>query len=246
MKKKKCVYRVVVVNTDAWESRVESKSHLWHPKAVWPWASYLTFVRLSGKWVPESLLLGAVGTAAHGPVQNITCDSGLGSPAAVVHPWHPNLWVELLLLLLSRFNRVWLCATLWTAAHQAPRPWDSPGKNTGVGCHFLLQCMKVRSESEVAQSCLTLQDPMDCSLPGSSTHGIFQARVLEWGAIAFSMNGTFLSKTKSLSPSFFFLNWSIVDLQCYVNFCCTTKWLRFTCIYILFEKYSPLWLITGC
>ena len=67
-----------------------------------------------------------------------------------------------------------------------PRPWDSPGKNTGVGCHFLLQCMKVRSESEVAQSCPTLSDPMDCSLPGSSVHGIFQARVLEWGAIAFS------------------------------------------------------------
>ena len=67
-----------------------------------------------------------------------------------------------------------------------PRPWDSPGKNTGVGCHFLLQCMKVKSESEVAQSCLTLSDPMDCSPPGSSVHGIFQARVLEWGAIAFS------------------------------------------------------------
>ena len=64
--------------------------------------------------------------------------------------------------------------------------WDFPGKNTGVGCHFLLQCMKVKSESEVAQSCPTLCDPMDCSLPGSSTHGIFQARVLEWGAIAFS------------------------------------------------------------
>ena len=67
-----------------------------------------------------------------------------------------------------------------------PCPWDSPGKNTGVGCHFLLQCMKVKSESEVAKSCLTLSDPMDCSLPGSSFHGIFQARVLEWGAIAFS------------------------------------------------------------
>ena len=65
-------------------------------------------------------------------------------------------------------------------------PWDSPGKNTGVGFHFLLQCMKVKSESEVAQSCPTLSDPMDCSLPGSSVHGIFQARVLEWGAIAFS------------------------------------------------------------
>ena len=66
-----------------------------------------------------------------------------------------------------------------------PRPWDSPGKNTGVGCHFLLQCMKVKRASEVAQSCPTLRDPMDCSPPGSSAHGIFQARVLEWGAIAF-------------------------------------------------------------
>ena len=65
-----------------------------------------------------------------------------------------------------------------------PRPWDSPGKNTGVGCHFLLQCMKVKSESEVTQSCPTLSDPMDCSLPGSSIHGIFQAGVLEWGATA--------------------------------------------------------------
>ena len=65
------------------------------------------------------------------------------------------------------------------------RPWDSPGKNTGVGCHFLLQCMKVKSESEVTQSCPTRSDPMDRSLPGSSIHGIFQARVLKWGAIAF-------------------------------------------------------------
>ena len=62
----------------------------------------------------------------------------------------------------------------------------SPGKNTGVGCHFLLQCMKVKSENEGTQSCLTLSDPMDCSLPGSAVHGIFQSRVLEWGAIAFS------------------------------------------------------------
>ena len=67
-----------------------------------------------------------------------------------------------------------------------PHPWDS-GKNTGVGCHFFLQCMKVKSEGEVAQSCLTLSDPMDCSLLGSSVHGIFQARVLEWHAIAFSV-----------------------------------------------------------
>ena len=71
-----------------------------------------------------------------------------------------------------------------------PHPWDSLGRNTGVGCHFLLQCMKVKSQSEVAQSCLSLSDPMDCSLPDSSIHGIFQARVLEQGAIAFSMEHT--------------------------------------------------------
>ena len=68
-----------------------------------------------------------------------------------------------------------------------PCPWDSPGKNTGVGCHFLLQCMRVKSESEVTQLCSTPSNPMDCSLPGSSVHRIFQARVLEWGAIAFSV-----------------------------------------------------------
>ena len=82
------------------------------------------------------------------------------------------------------------CPTLCDPIDSSPlssRPWDSPGKNTGVGCHFLLQCMKVKSESEVAQSCPTLRDPMDCSLPGSSIHGIFQARVLEWGATAFSL-----------------------------------------------------------
>ena len=84
-------------------------------------------------------------------------------------------------LLLSHFSRVRLCVTPQMEAHQLPRPRDSPGKNTRVGCHFLLQCMKVKSEREVAQSCPTLSDPMDCSLPGSSIHGIFQARVQEWG-----------------------------------------------------------------
>ena len=83
-----------------------------------------------------------------------------------------------------------LCPTLCDPIDRQPnrlhRPWDSLGKNTGVGCHFLLQCMKVKSESEFAQSCPTLSDPMDCSLPRSSIHGIFQARVLEWGAISFS------------------------------------------------------------
>ena len=97
-----------------------------------------------------------------------------------------NFEYDVILLLLSRFSRVRLCATPLTAAHQSSHPWDSPGKNTGVGCHFLLQCMKVKSQSEVAQLCPTLSNPKDCSLPGSSAHGIFPARVLEWGAIALS------------------------------------------------------------
>ena len=90
-----------------------------------------------------------------------------------------------------------------------PRPWDSPGKNTGVGCHFLLQCMNVKSVSEVAQSCPTLSDPMDCSLPGSSIHGIFQARVLEWGATAFSdaYTTTCLFMYPSVNPWVAFSNW---------------------------------------
>ena len=81
------------------------------------------------------------------------------------------------------------CPTLCDPSDCSPpgsHPWDSPGKNTGVGYHFLLQCMKVKSESEVTQSCLTLHNSMDCSLPSSSIHGIFLARVLEWVAIAFS------------------------------------------------------------
>ena len=92
----------------------------------------------------------------------------------------------LLLLLLSCYSYVQ--PHRWQPT-KVPRPWDSPGKNTGVGCHFLFQCMNVKSESEVAQSCPTLHDPMDCCLPGSSVHGIFQASVLEWGAIAFSEGG---------------------------------------------------------
>ena len=87
-----------------------------------------------------------------------------------------------------------------------PCLWDSPGKNTGVGCHFLLQCMKVKSQSEVTQSCPTLSDPMDCSLPGSSTHGIFQARVLEWGATALSKFGF----SGSFSFVMLFIKWGFI------------------------------------
>ena len=91
-----------------------------------------------------------------------------------------------LLLLLSHLSRVPLSRPHRQQPTRLPRPWNSPGKNTGVDCHFLLQCMKVKSESEVAQSCSALSHSVDWNFPGSSVHGIFQARVLEWGAIAFS------------------------------------------------------------
>ena len=109
----------------------------------------------------------------------------------------------MLLLLLSGFSRVRLVQSHRWQPTRLLCPWDSPGKNTGIGCHFLLQCMKVKNESEVAQSCPTLSDPMDCSLPGFSVHGIFQARVLEWVAIPFSSEGV---RTLLLA--------SCVDLSC--------------------------------
>ena len=97
-----------------------------------------------------------------------------------------NIWKLLIHLLLkpaaAAAKSLQLCLTLCDPIDEPTRlfrPWDSPGKNTGVGCHFLLQCMKVKSQSEVTQSCPTCCNPMDCSLPGSSVHGIFQARVLE-------------------------------------------------------------------
>ena len=99
-------------------------------------------------------------------------------PLAEVHLWVFLLSSVLLLLLLIRFSRVRLCATPQMAAHQAPLSLGFSRQEHGVGCHFLLQCMKVKSENEVAQSCPTLRDPMDCSPPGSSVHGISQARVL--------------------------------------------------------------------
>ena len=109
---------------------------------------------------------------------------------------HPQVWPYVSLSFLLKLTAAAAAAAkslqlCLTVQHQRrepnrlPYPWDSPGKNTGVGCHCLLQCMKVKSKSEVAQSCLTPSDPMDCSPPGSSVHGIFQARVVEWVAIAF-------------------------------------------------------------
>ena len=106
-----------------------------------------------------------------------------------------NTLLLLLLLLLSRSVVSDSVPPQRRQPTRLPHPWDSPGKNTGVGCHFLLQCMKVKSEREVAQSCPTLSDPMDCSPPDFSIHGIFQARVLEWGAMAFSRHLLQLAKT---------------------------------------------------
>ena len=124
-------------------------------------------------------------------LEGVAMPSSRGLPDPEFEPGSPALQADsllLLLLLLSSFSCVQLSVRPQRRQPtRLPRPWDSPGKNTGEGCHFLLQCMKVKSESEVAQSCLTLSDPMDCSPPGSSIHGICQARVLEWSAIAFSM-----------------------------------------------------------
>ena len=96
-----------------------------------------------------------------------------------------------------------------------PRPWDSPGKNTGVGCHVLLQCVKVKSESEVAQSCLTLHDPVDCSPPGSSVRGVFQARVLGWGAVTFSVTLYMLCLKDSRNKVFW---WAVIRFSFHIFF----------------------------
>ena len=125
-------------------------------------------------------------------------------------------------------------------------PWDSPGENTGVGSHFLLQCMKVKSESEVAQSCPTHSDPVDCSLPGSSIHGIFQARVVEWVVVKYSVyllgakQDCLCSKhlnSLMAARKWIFFNWRVVGLQHCIGFRCRVKWIRYidgyTCIHSL-------------
>ena len=108
-----------------------------------------------------------------------------------------------------------------------PHPWDPPGKKTGVGCHFLLQCIKVKSESEVAQSCPTLSDPMDCSLPGSSINGIFQARVLEWVVIAFSVSRSIGSLQWTVSVNYRVLYCLTCHFQCGSLFFVYFGFLRF-------------------
>ena len=117
-----------------------------------------------------------------------------------------------------------------------PCPWDSPGKNNGVGCHFLLQCMKVKSESEVAQSCPTLSDPMDCSLPGSSVHGVFQARVLEWG-----------------KRTWIKLLWNKLQFKYTMNWRKTLTWLYYsnivkygTFLHLAHPKKQTTWNVTMC
>ena len=119
------------------------------------------------------------------------------------------------------------CPTLCDPTDGSPQgscPWDSPGKNTGVGCHFLLQCMKVKSESEVAQLCPTLRNPMDCSLPSSFIHGIFQARVLEWGAVAFSAKFTYwCPNTGILYYSYFTYWYPNTGILCYSSNICSSK-----------------------
>ena len=138
-------------------------------------------------------------TAAHqAPPPGNLPDPGI-KPVSLTSPALPGGFFTISLTWEAQFQNAaaaaaakWLqsCPTLCDPIDgkptRLPCPWDSPGKNTGVDCHFLLQCMKVKSESEVTQSCLTVRDRMDCSLPVSPVHGIFQARVLEWGAIAVS------------------------------------------------------------
>ena len=118
-------------------------------------------------------------------------------------PWYSHVIGNRELYFIRHAKSLQSCPTLCNPIHRwqptrLRRPWDSPGKNTGVGCHFLLQCMKVKSESEVVQLYPTLSNPMDCSLPGFSVHRIFQARVLEWDATAFSVI-RFISPSQLLS-----------------------------------------------
>ena len=142
-----------------------------------------------------------------------------------------------------------------------PCPWDSPGKNTGVGCHFLLQCMKVTSESEVAQSCSTLRDPMDYSLPGSSVHGILQARILEWVAISFSRrpsqprDGTHVSCTSpALAGGFLLLShqgsqnmqvWNLKyrTVKLWMDFPLCRKSMALTLVSFKVQSHIKIWTI---
>ena len=138
---------------------------------------------------------GAWWTAVYGVTQSPTQLKRLSSSSVQGYCYHLSKFHIYALVYCIGVFLFWLASVMSDSVQphrQQPTrllcPWDSPGKNTGVGCHFLLQCMKVKSQSEIAQSCLTPSNPMDCSPPGSSIHGICQARVLEWVAIAFSKN----------------------------------------------------------
>ena len=146
-------------------------SRLWTGRRVWKEADYFKKPRLKYKKDERSRKIALERDDFWKSITHTVCQA--------------LYWA--LLLLLSRSVVSDSARPQRRQPTRLPRPWDSPGKNTGVGCHFLLQRMEVKSESEVAQSCPTLSDPMDCSLPGPSVHGIFQARVLEWVAIAFSV-----------------------------------------------------------
>ena len=149
---------------------VEDRAHFgfWLYTGLWVWICHLTLAYKIISWPTYPVKFKAVPHRAAIP-------AGLGCSL----PYH-SIFFLLLLLLLSHVSHVQLWQPHRRQPRRLPRPWDFPGKNTGVGCHFLLQCMEVKSESEVPQSCPTLSDPMDCSPPGSSVHGILQERVLEW------------------------------------------------------------------
>ena len=129
-----------------------------------------------------------------------------------------------------------------------PHPWDSPGKNIGVGCHFLLQCIKVKSESEVAQSCLTLRDRMNCSLPGTSIHGIFQARVLGKNTgvgCHFLLQGIF--PTQGSNPQLLhFLHWQVgsLPLSHLQSPCSSCRFYLFIYLFLIY-MYMELLLYTS-
>ena len=119
------------------------------------------------------------------------------------HSFASSKRLLLLLLLLSRFSRIRLCETPETAAHQAPPSLGFSRQEHWSGLPFPSPMQERKSESEVALSCPTPSDPMDCSLLGSFIHGIFQARVLEWVAIAFSSKGQiFLNKSSSVDVAY--------------------------------------------
>ena len=143
------------------------------------------------------------------------------------------------LLLLSHFSCVWLCATHRRQPTRLPRPWDSPGKNTGVCCHFLRQFMKVKIESQLAQSCPTLRNPTDCSLPGSSIHEIFQARVLEWGAIAFSISNIYCVPNNNNYFSTLFLTVPLVNICNSLKLFIWSQCVQITSVLLQWKYTSP-------